>query len=189
MPDLPTLALAVLSLTAWTYLVVLHGRFWRADQRLPPDGRDDGPPNVWPAVAAVVPARNEADVVGRAVTALLRQDYPGPFQVVLVDDHSDDGTAEVARAAAEREAATDRLKLVAAGGLAPGWTGKLWALSEGLRELARETPAPDYLWFTDADIEHDSLVLRRLVAKATGDRRDLVSLMVRLSSQTFPISE
>lgn len=185
MSDNPLQLLALLSLAAWSYLFVFHGRFWRADQRLPEATRDDTPGTANPTVAAIVPARNEADVVAQAVTSLLNQDYPGAFRVVLVDDHSDDGTAEVARAAARDLAAADRLTVLPARDLAPGWTGKLWALSEGLRELDRTGKSPDYVWFTDADIEHDRSILRRLVAKATADKRDLVSLMVRLSCASF----
>ena len=134
----------------------------------------------WPSVVAVIPARNEAAVVGRAIASLLAQDYPGPFRIVLVDDHSSDGTAEAARQAAGAQ--VDRVAIVAARPLLPGWTGKLWALSEGVRQIA-EPPAL-YL-FTDADIAHHPSNLSELVARLDGERRDLVSLMVKLRCESF----
>lgn len=169
--------LAALSLAAWLYLVFLRGGFWRADQRLdmaPADRAD------WPAVAAIVPARDEAALIGRSLASLLAQDYPGAFSVVVVDDHSTDGTAVRARAAAAGAGAEDRLSVVGAAPLPAGWTGKLWALAQGVERT--EAGAPRYLWFTDADIEHEPQVLRALVAKAEAGGLDLVSLMARLGS-------
>jgi hopene-associated glycosyltransferase HpnB len=136
--------------------------------------------NHLPSVVAVIPARNEAAVVGAAVASLLAQDYPGAFRIVLVDDHSGDGTAEVARAAAAGK--EDRLQIVSARPLPQGWTGKLWALSEGVRQIA--TPPELYL-FTDADIAHHATNLAELVIRLQGEGRDLVSLMVKLRCESF----
>ncbi len=83
-----------------------------------------------------------------------------------------------ARAAAAGAGAEDRLSVVGAAPLPAGWTGKLWALAQGVERA--ETDAPRYLWFTDADIEHEPQVLRALVAKAEAGGLDLVSLMARL---------
>ena len=168
--------IAALALAAWVWLLLLHGRFWLADQRLP---ASTPAPARWPAVVAVVPARNEADVIGQAIAGHLAQDYPGAFRVILVDDESADGTAAVARAAAGERAA--RLTILRAPPREPGWVGKLWALESGLRSVA--TP-PTYWWLTDADIGHPPDTLRRLVAKAEADRRALVSLMVKLWCQS-----
>lgn len=134
----------------------------------------------WPSVVAVVPARNEAAVIGEALSSLLRQEYPGEFAVVLVDDHSTDGTADAARAAAQ--GCVHRLTIVTARALPPGWTGKLWALSEGVRQIA--TPPELYL-FTDADIAHHATNLTELVARLMDENRDLVSLMVKLRCESF----
>jgi hopene-associated glycosyltransferase HpnB len=169
--------LASMALAAWlAQAFVCHG-FWRADQRLAdaPTARAS-----WPAVVAIVPARNEADGVARALASLLGQDYPGDFHLVLVDDGSTDGTAEIARAAAESAGARDRLTILPGAPLPAGWAGKLWAVEQGVRYAARSFPAP-YLLLTDADIEHDHLNLKRLVGKAEDERIDLVSLMVRLN--------
>ena len=130
-----------------------------------------------------MPARNEADVIGRALASLLRQDYRGPLDVILVDDHSDDGTAEAAAVAAGDSGRGERLHLVRARPLPAGWSGKLWALSEGLAGAQESVPGARYLWLTDADIEHQPATLGHLVAKAEAERLDLVSLMVALSCE------
>ncbi|MBL8881204.1 MAG: glycosyltransferase, partial [Phycisphaerales bacterium] len=183
-------AATALSLLAWLYLLFLHGRFWKADQRLPP-WRADRPPPItdWPRVVAVVPARNEADVIGAAVGALLALDYPGGVPVVLVDDGSTDGTADAARAAAATLGAQAAARLVVLTGAArpPGWAGKVWAMAQGIAEAERLHPAATHLLLTDADIAHDPANLRELAVKAMGGGPDgrrhvLVSLMVMLKA-------
>ncbi len=171
---------ATASLGLWLYLLLLRGGFWRARERLDDRGRE---PGAWPGVVAIVPARDEAEVIGETLGSVLAQDYPGPFRVVLVDDHSSDGTAEIAAATAEAMAQGDCLSIVKARALPPGWAGKLWALSEGLGRARELLPEARYLWLTDADILHNPRNLRRLVAKAEGENLDLVSLMVALSCQ------
>jgi hopene-associated glycosyltransferase HpnB len=178
-----TLAAAVagaVSLLAWLYLLLLHGGFWRARQRLEPDLPA---PARWPAVAAIVPARDEADVIGETLRALLAQRYPGRFRVLLVDDGSRDGTAAIARALATG-ADADRLAVIAGRPLPAGWTGKLWALQQGVDAAAAEADKPEWLLFTDADIRHGAHQLERLLRKAEAGRFDLVSLMARLRCET-----
>lgn len=176
-PGLTDIA-AALSLAAWLYLLLFHGRFWRADQRLP---RDLPAPPAWPDVVAVIPARNEADVVGRAVRSVLGQRYRGRLRVVVVDDRSDDGTAAAARrGAAASGHPPGRFEVVAGRPLPPGWAGKVWAMHQGVSHAERTMPAASYVWLTDADVEHDPDELARLVAMARGGQYDLVSLMVRL---------
>ncbi len=170
-------SLAGLSLLIWIYLLVFRGGFWRCAQR--PDGAIREPA-VWPAVAVIVPARNEAAVIGESLPTLLAQDYPGPFSVILVDDHSSDGTAEAALRAADGE--NERLSLLQAPDLPAGWTGKLWALEQGLRAAPEDCR---YLWFSDADIAQGPGGLRWLVSKAETEARDLVSLMVALRCEAF----
>lgn len=178
----PLVALAALSLIAWLYLAALRGGFWRADQRL---GRERPADGDAPPVLVLVPARDEAEVIGACVRALARQDYPGRLDVIVVDDHSADGTATVARAAAQEAGGAARVRIVAARALPPGWSGKLWALSEGLAHAHANLPAARFVWLCDADIEPAADTLARLVAKAEAQQRDLVSLMVALSCQGF----
>ena len=135
-------------------------------------------------MCVVIPARNEADGVGECVGSLLRQDYRGLKSVVLVDDESTDGTADVARRAAAACGAADRLTIVPGTPLPKGWTGKLWAMRQGIAAaMASETP-PDYLLLTDADIVYEPHVLSWLVAHACAKDLVLASFMVSLRCQT-----
>ncbi|MGH7025223.1 MAG: glycosyltransferase [Caulobacteraceae bacterium] len=165
------LAIAGVGALAWLWLLALRGGFWLCAER---DDRDvPAEPVAWPAVVAVVPARNEADVVGQAMRSLRAQDYPGAFRIVLLDDASDDGTAAAARSAG----GTHPLEIIAGAPLVRGWTGKLWAQSQG---VARAGEA-DYLLLTDADIFHEKGNLRRLVSRAEAKGLVLTSLMARLT--------
>ena len=175
------LGLGVVALLAWAYLIALRGGFWLMRER--DDLRQPADPAVWPAVCAVTPARNEADVIARSIGGLLAQDYPGPFRVILVDDDSDDGTAEAARAAARALGAADRLQIVVGAPLPKGWTGKLWAMAQGVEQA--QALQPELLLLTDADIAHTPDNLRRLVARAQDGRFTLVSLMAKLRCDTF----
>jgi hopene-associated glycosyltransferase HpnB len=161
-------------LLAWLFLLLGRGFFWLARER---DDRDEmlTEHDRWPSVTAIVPARNEADVLSRSLGSLLQQNYPGRFRVNLVDDQSTDGTAEVAKSFGK----TDRLEIVSGTARPIGWTGKPWAMSQGV-DAAYGDP-PDYFWFTDADIAHAPDNLRRLVARAERDDLALTSLMARLS--------
>ena len=162
-----------LTLLIWLGLIFAHGQFWRArvsDRGMPPV------PQLWPTVAAIVPARNEADVITRSIESLLEQDYPGEFRVILVDDNSSDGTADAARALNDA-----RLVILNGAPLPAGWTGKLWALSQGIAAAER----PEFLWLTDANIEHAPDPLRALVSRAEDGGLQLVSLMARLHCATW----
>jgi hopene-associated glycosyltransferase HpnB len=178
-PLSPTLVAAI-PLAIWIYLFLVRGNFWQL--------REDDiylqPLANRPRVVAIVPARNEAETIAQTVRSLAAQDYPGEFSIIIVDDHSEDGTAALAQKAANESGASQRVKIHSAAQLAPGWTGKLWALNEGV-QVASERKA-DFLWFTDADIEHAPDTLHRLVFRAEKDALDLVSLMVLLQAKTFP---
>ena len=177
-----TLVLGALPLIIWLGLILAHGRFWTADQR---DDRDIPPqPAAWPSVVAVVPARDEADVIARSIGSLLAQDYPGEFQVILVDDSSADGTAATASAEAERLGRRERLQVLSGEPLPTGWTGKLWAVHQGT--LKAEELQPKYLWLTDADIGHAPDNLRSLVSRAEAKGLVLTSLMAELHCKTYP---
>jgi hopene-associated glycosyltransferase HpnB len=177
-----SLVLTVLSLAVWVGLLCFWGQFWRTDQRLDNQVTEL---SVYPSVCAIIPARNEASLVPVTLRSLLLQDYPGSLTTILVDDHSTDGTATVAQSVADALDKSSKLHIVSAQPLPPGWTGKLWALEQGIRQAQTLTPPPDYFLLTDADIEHDPENLRRLVAKAQGEDLDLVSLMVRLRCESF----
>ncbi|MCW5700037.1 MAG: glycosyltransferase, partial [Rhodospirillales bacterium] len=181
MTDLLLTILAVSSLCGWIYLLCLRGGFWRADQWLDAGLRVPGTP---PEVVAIIPARNEAASIGKAVASLLNQSYRGLVSVVVVDDGSNDDTAKRAIEAGGTGGATGRVSVINGRPLSPGWTGKLWAVQQGVAWCARNRPNLRYLLITDADIVHESHNLSRLVAKAERDHRDLVSLMVHLNCET-----
>jgi hopene-associated glycosyltransferase HpnB len=172
-------ALAALPVLIWIYLLLGRGGFWRASQFLKRPTLTEIPAK---RIVAVIPARNEAQVIGEAVTSLLNQDFPAPLEIILVDDASTDGTARIARSAAERSGAADRLTIIQATPLIPGWTGKLWALSQGV--AAAPELAPDYLLLTDADIRHGQHSLAGLLKIAVSGDHDLASLMVKLKCET-----
>ena len=139
----------------------------------------------WPAVSAVVPARDEAETVGETVASLLRQDYPRAFNVVLVDDQSRDSTARIARDAAVALGGGDRLDIISGRPLPAGWTGKLWAQSQGVEHAVTTSTSPDYLLLTDADIVFAPGALLSLVARAEQHGLVLNSLMVKLRCKSF----
>ena len=174
--------LGALSFAIWVYLVFFRGDFWRADQKL------SRPPRVltsWPEVVAIVPARNEVAVIGEAMKSLLSQDYPGRFSVILVDDGSEDGTADEARAVAEALGKGHALLVVDGTPPAKEWVGKVWAREQGWRQVDAFALDARFLLFTDADIAHAPTGLKSLVEKAEGEALDLVSLMVRLRVEGF----
>ncbi|MFM7408280.1 MAG: glycosyltransferase [Cuspidothrix sp.] len=175
------LSLTLLSLVIWLFLLIFWGQFWRVDQQLETDRDIDN--NSLPTVCVVIPARNEADVIPVSLRSLLVQDYPGNFTIFLVDDQSSDGTADIAQGVAYALDKTQQLQIVTSSALPTGWTGKLWAMEQGVQKASALTP--DYFLLTDADIEHDPRNLRRLVAKAEKQKLDLVSIMVRLRCQSF----
>jgi hopene-associated glycosyltransferase HpnB len=169
-------------LAIWLYLLAGRGGFWLARQR------DDAIPagvRSWPAMAAIIPARDEAECVGETISSLLRQNYPGEFAIILVDDQSRDATAQVARDAAAALGAADRLTVVSGRALPGGWTGKLWAQHQGV-EVATAVPHPPiYLLLTDADIVYAPGALKGLVAQAQSGPYVLTSLMAKLRCESL----
>ncbi|QEI43981.1 Undecaprenyl-phosphate 4-deoxy-4-formamido-L-arabinose transferase [Dolichospermum sp. UHCC 0315A] len=176
-------SLTLLSLVIWLFLILFWGQFWRVNHQLEANKDKDIDNNTLPTVCVIIPARNEADVIPVSLRSLLLQDYPGNFTIFLVDDQSSDGTANVAQEVAHNLDKTQQLQIVTSTSLPPGWTGKLWAMEQGLQTAS--TLTPDYFLLTDADIEHDPSNLHRLVAKAEAQKLDLVSIMVRLRCQSF----
>ena len=167
--------IGALSLAVWMVLLFAHHGFWLTAER---DTRDiPVEPAVWPEVAAVVPARDEADVIAPSVSSLAGQDYGGPLRIIVVDDSSGDGTGQVIRALD-----LSQVEVEAGLPLAAGWTGKLWAVSQGIE---RAGSSPRYLWLTDADIVHAPDTLRTLVSRAEAGDLSLVSLMAKLRCESL----
>jgi hopene-associated glycosyltransferase HpnB len=170
----------VFSLLVWVALLCARGGFWRVAERFESQGLR-APPGGWPSVTAITPARNEAAVLKDTFPQLLAQDYPGRLTIAVVDDQSSDGTGLVAR-----RIARGNLRASVLDGARPpnGWTGKLWALEQGLR-WADETERPDYLMLVDADIGLKPNVLRGLVSIAEARNAVLVSLMAKLRCESL----
>jgi hopene-associated glycosyltransferase HpnB len=182
-------AISLLSLAVWTHLLFGRGWFWLCRERddasaLAGGAQFGGAPDSRPSVVAIIPARDEADTIAHSVGSLLRQDYRGPFSVVVVDDESVDGTAEAASAAASAVGAAERLRIVAGSSVAPGWTGKLWAMRQGLLAVETGPAAPEFVLFSDADIAYAPHVLARLIAIAGAKSSVLTSLMVKLRCES-----
>jgi hopene-associated glycosyltransferase HpnB len=175
--------LGIVTLAIWLHLFFGRGWFWRVKNF---DANEDRakPQVVFPKIVAVVPARNEAKTIGEVVTSLVRQDYWGAFFIVIVDDHSDDETAAIANRVSMEHGAEEKVRVVTASALPAGWTGKLWALNEGV--VTADAEAPAFYWFTDADITHAPDALRRLVARAEQNNLGLASFMVLLQAKTLP---
>ncbi|MBV8974171.1 MAG: glycosyltransferase, partial [Sinobacteraceae bacterium] len=173
------LGIASAPVLIWLYLLTGRGNFWRvALQRASPPAS-----GAARRVVVLVPARNEAPVIGAAVTSLAQQSFNGAIHIMVIDDDSSDGTGQAAQDAARGAGALGRFALVRGAPLPRGWTGKLWALSQGVAAAA--PLEPDYLLFSDADICHEPTSVGSLVASAEANDRALVSRMVRLSTVSF----
>jgi hopene-associated glycosyltransferase HpnB len=198
--------LSAVSVLIWLYLTLGRGAFWHL-RSFDDDPSTHAAPSTWPAIVAIVPARNEAESIGQTLTALLQQNYPGKFSILVIDDQSEDQTSNIAQQIAKPSSAQSRITIHVASPLPAGWTGKLWALNVGvsLSGDRSEIPspsepicfprptsqqprqiAPAFFWFTDADVVHAPDTLRRLVARAQQNHLDLTSLMVLLRARSVP---
>jgi hopene-associated glycosyltransferase HpnB len=178
-----SITLAAIALAIWLYLTLGRGNFWRLSS-FDDDHGKHAPPPTWPRVVAIVPARNEAEYIGQAVAALLQQEYSGEFSIFVIDDHSEDATSQLALRSAKERGADSRVHIYASSTLPAGWTGKLWALDQGVQRAIAQ--APHFYWFTDADVLHAPDTLHRLVARAEQGDLALTSLMVLLRATTLP---
>lgn len=188
-------SLGILSVVIWLGIFLHPARPWDFQ----PVGDDEAlplPPAMWPTVCVLVPSRNERESLPHTLPALLMQDYPGEFAVVVIDDRSQDGTAEIAHAIARQCNTEQRLTVITGAPLPSGWVGKVWALAQGAAhcglsvtntELPRSFPEtkpvpsrPTYLLLTDADIVHAPNSLRRLVSESEHRQLALNSRMARL---------
>jgi hopene-associated glycosyltransferase HpnB len=168
--------LGTVCVLAWIYLLAGRGRFWMVNrlgtESRAPDAASCG------LIAVIIPARNEADVIGRAVSSLLEQRFAGSLHVFVVDDNSDDGTAGVAHQAALASSYPEAVTLIAGRPLPTGWSGKLWAMKQGIEQAL--TMQPDYLLLTDADVQHSPENVATIVGVAERGSYDLTSFMVKL---------
>ncbi|HTS35466.1 MAG TPA: glycosyltransferase [Candidatus Solibacter sp.] len=174
---------AALAVVTWFYLALARGAFWRTKSAA---FDASNKPNFSGAVVAVVPARNEAESIGAVVTSLLNQlvlNQPVALRVILVDDESTDGTANVARSAAEKAGKADALTVIPSEPLPAGWTGKLWAMHQGINYARAMHPA--WLLLADADVQHGEETVANLAEIALNGDYDLVSLMVKLHCKSL----
>jgi hopene-associated glycosyltransferase HpnB len=168
------------SLLIWVYLLVARGGFWRM-RRMVVAAMPQ--PAVSARVAVIVPARNEAESIGKSIDSLLSQSIGANLHVFLVDDGSTDHTAEVAQETARKAGVPERLTVIQGRPLLPGWTGKMWAVQQGIEQALKSKP--DFLLLTDADIVHAPDQVATLIDIAERGRFDLASLMVRLRCSSF----
>jgi hopene-associated glycosyltransferase HpnB len=173
---------AAAGLAVWIYLIAGRGDFWRAAVYGDSEALHD--PQSWPPVVAIVPARDEVELIAKSLSSLLNLDYPGPFEVILVDDQSKDDSVKVANAIADANRHR-RLTVLSGRPLPRGWTGKVWAMKQGSDHAQILSHTPRYLLFTDADITFARETLRRLVARAESDSLVLTSLMAKLRCESF----
>jgi hopene-associated glycosyltransferase HpnB len=174
--------LALLALAIWLYLLLGRGGFWLSSER------DDGelaPVRDQPRLAVIIPARDEAQGIGACIRSLLQQDFAGEWTIILVDDGSSDGTATIARQAIAALDGQWRLNVVTGAPPPAGWTGKLWALKQGIDVAGRVAPATEYFLLSDADIVYAPGTLTALVARARAGGFVLTSLMVKLRCESL----
>jgi hopene-associated glycosyltransferase HpnB len=187
------ISLGLISILIWLGILLHPARPWDFQ----PVGEDEEPFSlqVWPSVSILVPARNERESLPYTLPALLKQNYPGDFAVLLIDDRSEDGTTDIARKLAEQTGVADRLRVISGAPLPQGWVGKVWALQQGVAQCGLRmtdcalprgadpramTDEPKYLLLTDADIRHAPGSLQRLVAESERNHLALNSRMARL---------
>jgi len=171
-----TTIVAALSAVTWVYLILARGAFWHLKS-----DRADGDAEFSGRIAVVVPARNEAKLIGAVITSLLSQSRA--MTVFLVDDESTDGTADAALRAAEKVGKAGELVVIQSQPLPSGWTGKLWAMHQGI--VHAHALNPEWLMLTDADVIHDPETAANLACIASHGHYDLVSFMVKLHCQSL----
>jgi len=164
--------LALLGTTPWVALVLFMALRVRLPRELP-----DRRTGAAPLVSVIVPARNERVNIEACLTSLTASRYPA-FEIVVVDDRSDDGTGDLSRAVPAGHA--QRVEVVSGTDLPPGWLGKPWACQQGAR-AARG----DLLLFTDADTTHGADLLDRAVEALREDRADVVTVAGRQLMGSF----
>ncbi len=170
-------ALGCTTAVVWMGLAACRHRFWSIQPKL----AATGPLGHRPRVTAIIPARNEGEHLRQCLESLLHQEFQGEWKIVLVNDNSTDATGTIAHALAK---ADPRLRVVDGSPLAAGWSGKMWAVAQGLAQP--EASQADYVLLTDADILHGPHHLAALVYTALQGNYDLTSEMVRLRTESLP---
>jgi hopene-associated glycosyltransferase HpnB len=173
-------SISAVSLLIWLYCVFGRGGYWRGSVS---DGTPSRAPSEWPRIVAVIPARNEQQAIASSLTSLLRQDYPGQLSIILVDDNSEDATASIAENLARETGAPVPLTILRGAPLPEQWTGKLWALHQGIAAANREQP--DFLLLTDADIVYEPDAVRSLASRALTGGLVMTSLMAKLRCESL----
>ena len=163
-----------LPLVIWVYLIFFRGNFWTCESRVSKIKEIDSSPSVL----VLIPARNEKETIGAAVLSLLKQNYLGKIKIIIIDDNSSDGTSS-------QIISGESIQVLRGKSLPAGWTGKLWALHQGLKAGEVFFPDAEFILFTDADIKHNSSNINELMSKCVRNNLDLASLMVRLKVESF----
>jgi hopene-associated glycosyltransferase HpnB len=164
------ISLSFFSALLWLVTLLLPWQPWRTREVL--EGNTDSSLDLND-ITVVIPARNEADVIANTLSALATQG--NGLKIIVVDDHSDDATSEIAI-----QAGINNLELIQAAPLPRGWTGKLWAQEQGLNKV--DTP---YVLLLDADIELAPGTIQSAFNKLLRDDLKVVSLMAKLRFSTF----
>src|SRR5579864_8923059 len=172
-------AAGIVAIAIWFYLLFGRGVFWRISNAMLPVAKEE----VAAKIVAVIPARNEADVITTCLSSVLEVNPRLIAHIFLVDDGSSDGTAQVAARTAASMNAGSKLTVIESAPLPEGWTGKLWAMQQGIERAL--TLAPEFLLLTDADVAHATADIASLIQTARKNGYDLASLMVRLQCRTF----
>ncbi|BDA39799.1 glycosyltransferase [Candidatus Atelocyanobacterium thalassae] len=171
-----------LSIVAWIYLLLFRGGFWLNNEKI---DKSSYHLNNYPSVCAIVPARNEATFISTSLKSLLEQNYSGNFSIILVDDQSTDNTKNIAKESVKNCSNSNNLHIISGVPLISNWSGKLWAIKQGIDKANQLKNKPDYFLLTDADIEHHKNNLEELVTKAKRENLALVSLMVKLKCESL----
>jgi chlorobactene glucosyltransferase len=166
--------IAVIAALPWIITPVVTAIRVRGSRSL--SDESDTPPVAAPRVSVVIPARNESRNIERCVRSVLTSDYPN-LEVVVVDDHSTDGTGRIARAIAS---ADSRVRVISNPDLPDGWFGKQWACENGARASRGEI-----ILFADADTTHSSDLVTRSVNAMLRRNADLFSVVGRQELGTF----
>jgi hopene-associated glycosyltransferase HpnB len=170
----------LVSLLIWAYLLLARGAFWQVRRWTAPESVSN---KIQGLVAVIIPARNEAAVVGESILSLLNQSCRESLHIFLVNDGSTDSTVQIAHQTAALAGKAAALTVIEGQPLPPGWSGKVWAMHQGV-ERARKLN-PRFFLFTDADIVQQPESISTLASLAEAGHYDLASYMVKLHCETL----